>query len=251
MKTLNKYLLKLVLVCCVVSTILGCSKSETADSKNNQDVAVPNLTDAMSKDGQEKAAANALPQGNVDTPLSEYRLVSDSNAVMFTYYALSDVPPDYPKILMSFSNEYRSSNDEFRKQDILKGLQPKVDQEISEAKAGRYLKVKFDGFSIDKYDFTSQGFPQREIQENSNFGWYGSYSANYRLEFTNGDEFKLLKVSNEQLARTIEDKRSRHEGFDVVLYIYAQDVDMNNSHVKAKIMKLSLQDKHGNELLTQ
>jgi hypothetical protein len=149
---------------------------------------------------------------------------------------------------MSYSEDYRRASDEFKKQDILNALKPKIDQEIAVAKNARYLKMTWNGFRLNKYDFPAKGFPQDSLGNNSNLGWdnYG-----YRLAFTNGDNFKLFKIEDESKARLIEEKRSKHEQFDLVVYVYAQDADLNNKYIKTQVMHVSLLDSHGNELFAQ
>ena len=243
MNHVNKFLLSVCLAVVVLSSI-GCSKQDSAEATNG----TPNLADAMSVEGKAQAAVAAMPQGNVNTPLADYKELTSDNDIMFAYYALSSIPVDYDKVLMSYSEDYRRASDEFKKQDILKALKPKIDQEIAVAKNARYLKMTWNGFKLKKYDFQAKAFPQDDLENNSNLGWqnYG-----YRLAFTNGDNFKLFKVEDEAKARLIEEKRSKYEQFNLVVYVYAQDADLNNKFVKSQVMRISLLDSHSNELFAQ
>ena len=245
---MNK-LKKLLLSLSITTIILGgmaCSKEDSANQVDNH--GTPNLSDAISSKGKEQAAIAAMPQGNADTPLNQYKELTSDNDIMFAYYALSSIPVDYDKVLISYSEDYRRASDEFKKQDILNALKPKIDQEIAAAKNARYLKMTWNGFRLNKYDFPAKGFPQDSLGNNSNLGWdnYG-----YRLAFTNGDNYKLFKVEDEAKARLIEEKRSKHEQFDLVVYVYAQDADLNNKSVKTQVMHVSLIDSRGNELFAQ
>lgn len=243
MNHINKFLLPVCLAAVILGGV-GCSKQDSVDTGKD----TPNLADAMSVQGKEQAAAAAMPQGNIDTPLSQYKELTSDNDIMFAYYALSSIPVDYDKVLMSYSEDYRRASDEFKKQDTLKALKPKIDQEIAIAKNARYLKMTWNGFSLKKYDFQAKAFPQDDLANSSNLGWqnYG-----YRLAFTNGDNFKLFKVADEAKARLIEEKRSKYEQFNLVVYVYAQGADLNNKFVKSQVMHVSLLDSHGNELFTQ
>lgn len=243
MNNVNKFSLTLCLTAVILSGV-GCSKKDSADANN----VTPNLADAMSVEGKAQAAVAAMPQGNVNTPLAQYKELVSDNDIMFAYYALSSISVDYDKVLMSYSEDYRRASDEFKKQDILKALKPKVDQEIAIAKNARYLKMTWNGFNLKKYDFQAKAFPQDDLGNSSNLGWqnYG-----YRLAFTNGDNFKLFKVEDEAKARIIEEKRSKYEQFNLVVYVYAQDADLNNKFVKSQVMHVSLLDSHGNELFAQ
>lgn len=231
----------------MICTGAGCSKEDSAKQSENNN-GTPNLADAMSIKGKEKAAIAAMPQGDPNTPLNQYKELSSDNDIMFAYHALSSAPVDYDKILMSYSEDYRRATDEFKKQDILKALKPKVDQEITAAKNSRYLKMTWNGFNFKKYDFQAKGFPQDSLANNSNLGWQ---SYGYRLAFTNGNNFKLFKVEDEVKARLIEEKRSKYEQFDLVVYVYAQDADLNNQYIKTQVIHVSLLDSHGNELFAQ
>lgn len=245
MNNLKKLLLSLC-VTTLLSTVIGCSKQEENHADNGN--GTPNLADAMSAKGKEQAAIAAMPQGNVNTPLDQYKELTSDNDIMFAYYALSSIPVDYDKVLMSYSEDYRRASDEFKKQDTLKALEPKIDQEIAVAKNSRYLKMTWNGFRLNKYDFQAKGFPQDSLGNSSSLGWQ---SNGYRLAFTNGDNFKLFKIEDEAKARLIEEKRSKYEQFDLVIYVYAQDADLNNKYVKTQVMHISLLDSHGNELFTQ
>lgn len=239
----------LLLICSIVliAGLVGCSKKD--DTSNTADkTGTPNLADAMSQKGQEQAAISALPKGDANTPLSQYKELTSGSEIMFAYYALSSLPTDYDKVLSSYSQDYRGASDEFKKQDILKALKPKVDQEIASAKTARHLKMTWGRFNLGKYDFQAKGFPQSDLSNNSNFGWNDS---DYRLAFTNADNFKIFKVEDEAKARLIEEKRSKYEELNLVVYVYAQDADLNETRVKAQVMKVSLQDKHGTELFSQ
>jgi hypothetical protein len=235
-----------VFVCtlALLSGLFGCSKTENSNSSPEQNGKTPNLADATSPQAVEQAKVKALPQGNPDTPLSQYRELTSDKDVMFTYYALSSLPVDYDKILANYSQDYKSTSDEFKKQDIQKALKPKVDQEIANAKASTYIKMKWDQFSLDKYDFQAKGFPQNKLTNNVNFGW----GYDYRIEFTNGDEYKLLKVADEAKARIIEEKRSKYQQLDLIIYAFIQDTAIDQHHVKVQIQKVVLVDKNGTEL---
>lgn len=243
MKSTKKSLLLICFISLIVG-LVGCSKKDDANNTTDKS-GTPNLADAMSQKGKEQAAISALPEGNASTPLSQYKELTGDNDIMFVYYALSSLPVDYDKVLMSYSDDYRRASDEFKKQDILKALKPKLDQEIAAAKNARYLKMTWDNFSLRKYDFQAKGFPN-ELSNGSNLGW-----GAYRLAFTNGDNFKFYKVEDEAKARMIEEKRSKYETLNLVVYVYAQDADLNEKYIKTQVMKVALQDKHGTELFSQ
>lgn len=58
-------------------------------------------------------------------------------------------------------------------------------------------------------------------------------------------------MQEEAKARLIEEKRSKYEQLDLVVYVYAQDADLNNNYVKTQVMHIALLDSQGNELFAQ
>lgn len=228
-------------------TISGCSNEmeENIHSGDSNDSA--NLTDVISLKGQELVAAALLPKGNRKMPLENYKELKGDTDIMFLHYALSNLPVDYDEVLTEYSDVYRRTNDDFKKQDILTVLKPRVDQEISEAKNSRYVKMKWNGIRLDKYDFEAKGFHQNAVSNDSNLGWK---SYGYRITFSNGDAFKLLRVQDETTARLIEQKRSKYERFNLIIYAFAQEAELNKSNVTSQILHLKLLDSRGNELLS-
>jgi hypothetical protein len=248
MHSLHKHFTVTALALGAAIALGACSKSELPAASAPAGKA--SLADAVSQKSKEQAAINALPRGDANTPVSQYKTWNNGNDVMFAYYGFSNMPVDYEKIAQNYSQDFRNTNDDFKKQDILKALRPRIDQEISSAKKDRYIKMTWDQFRLDKYDFQAKGFPQSELSNSTDFGW-NSIGTAYRVDINNGDDFKLFKVSDEAVARMIEEKRAKYQPMNLVLYVYLQDVDPNNLRVKAKVMKISLQDKNGTELFAQ
>ena len=239
-------------VLCVIallSALTACSKNDSTSAMSAAHPvaagdATPSLAEATSTKGVEQAKLNALPKGDPATPVSQYRTLSSDKDVMMTYYAMSSLPVDYDKVLLNYSQDYRSTSDEFKKQDMQKALKPKIDQEIANAKSSPYIKMTWDQFRLDKYDFQTKAFPQHALTKDVNFGW----GYDYRIEFSNGDDFTLLKVNDEAKARIIEEKRSKGQSLDLIIYAFAQESALDQHHVKAQILKVVLVDKNGTEL---
>lgn len=151
-----KKLLRSISLLTMILTIAACGKEVSENHAENDNK--PNLADAMSSEGKAQAAIAAMPKGEMNTPLSQYKELTSDNDIMFAYYALSSVPVDYDKVLVNYSEDYRRASDEFKKQDILSALKPKIDQEIAAAKNARYLKMTWNGFRLNKYDFQAKVF---------------------------------------------------------------------------------------------
>lgn len=227
-------------------SLTACSDNDGKDNSSN--TTAPTLADAMSDQGKAQAAANALPQGDKSTPDNAYSEITSGEQIAFIYYGLAKMPVDYAKVAEIYP-DYRYSNDEFKKQDILNALKPRIDQEIAKGKTTQYYKIKWDNFSVNQYDFNAKGFPQNEISPGTTFGWSGD--SNYRIVFTNPDDFKLLKVEDETKARVIADKKSKYQSMHLVAYGYVQEADLIDKTVKLQIQKVVLTDKNGTELMSQ
>ncbi|MNT45030.1 hypothetical protein D3C72_1815850 [compost metagenome] len=64
-------------------------------------------------------------------------------------------------------------------------------------------------------------------------------NGDYKLAFTNGDGYSLLKV-DQDAARKIEAARSGYKDFAIIVYAYAQEADMASNQVKAQIVKVAI-----------
>ncbi|GGW48549.1 hypothetical protein [Alishewanella tabrizica] len=230
-------------------TLTGCS-DKPAEQSNTPAAEVP----------QEQAAAVTseaptvakLSVGDAAKPLAEYAEWQGNNHVMFTYYALSKIPVDYDKVLENYSQEYRDSNDNFRKNDLKNALKEQIDAEIAAAANVKYLKTSWNYFILEAYDFTSLSFPQSKLTNNSIFYWQENHRYHpYQISFTNGDDFKNLVVKDEATARRIEELRSKFQQLNLNLYTFVQATDPAQNAVKVQVVAVELVDGQGNVLLTQ
>ena len=214
----------------------------------------PSLADAASpaaaRKAQEDAVKAALPKANKATPSADYTELSSGHQVMFAYLALAAMPIDYKEIAERFSQDYSRAGDEFRKNDLLTALKPKIDGEVSKAGARRYLKMTIDN-PIEKYDFDKKGFPvQSGIWEAGSYRYFND-NGSYKLGFSNGETFRYLDVAAEDSARAIENLRGKYEPLRLVVYCFTQDADVSNKTIKAEIVKVELIDKRGNVLASK
>ncbi len=245
-------LLKLCAVLFAASTILmsGCSKSDGSSGHEKQKSDQPSLSSALSAEGQKAAAIAALPKGNADTPLDQYVPLTSGNQLMLFYYGISNMPVDYEKIAQGYSQEYRATSDVFKKQDMLKALKPRIDAEITRAKNTRYFRIE-DVATLANYDLNAKAFPVNDaLLTAGGFGYFND-NGEYKYTFSNGEDFKNLKTTDEGKAREIESMLTKFRPMKIVYYAYAQDIDSSTLQIKAQIMKVRLLDASGNELLAQ
>jgi len=200
----------------------------------------PGLAELTRPDAVAKVAASALPKGDPATPLDAYRRLDSGNQVMFLYHALSTLPTPYEDIAQAYSAEFRRTSDGFQRQDLLKALQPRIDQEIANARAGRYLLVEHEGAHLlGRYDFAQKSFAVNEFSE-SGRQTYFSDNGNYKLSTTNGEKYAAFAVSDEVAARKIEGYLSKYANLRLKVYAYAQDADPGERRVQLQVMKVRL-----------
>lgn len=231
------------LIALVFATLSGCSDKKTETSEAPKESA--NLQDALSQKGSMKAQNAALPKGDPNTPLEQYVNLESGKQLMFMYYALSNMPLDYDKMASSYSDDYRRTNDGFKKQDILKAIQPRLDQEIANAKANRYFRDEQD-LNIGPYDFEKKAFPLNGFDE----GYYRYFYdlSDYKYGYTNAESLRMLAITDDAIARKIEEMRSKYQKIRMVIYAFAQDVDLNEKKVKCQILKFKITDRNGAEI---
>ncbi|MCA1862442.1 hypothetical protein LE191_20250 [Janthinobacterium sp. HSC-3S05] len=192
----------------------------------------------MAAKAQVKAAAASLPQADPATPASSYVDITSGHQLMYSYLALSGVPPDYAAVAQRISREYAGSNDAFRKQEVLDALKPQIDAKVNEAKTKRYLRYQINGQgALSPYAMDKAAFPAKFADAGTYYYMYDN--GDYKLAFTNGDGYSLLKVDQEA-ARKIEAARSGYKDFAIVVYAYAQEADMASNQVKAQIVKVAI-----------
>lgn len=244
-----KPILTTILVAATLASLAACGERADANkgaAPNLADVTAPAAMEAIKQDVKRAA----LPKANKATPADEYVEISSGNQIMFSYLSLAAMPVDYKEIAGIYSRDFANAADEFRKNDLLTALKPKIDAEVAKAGQRRYAKVTIDR-PIEKYDFDKKGFPlESSVWESGSYRYFSDNSA-YRVGFSNGDAFRYLSVAAEDSARAIEAMRSAYEPLQLVVYFYTQEADVSNKTVKAEIVKVDLLSKHGKVLASQ
>jgi len=217
----------------------ACGKTDTAKPAASTDAApVASNTSELAAKAQVKAAAASLPQADAATPASEYVDITSGNQLMYSYIALSGVPPDYAAVAQRISREYSSTSDAFRKQEVLDAIKPQIDAKVSEAKAKRYLRYQINGQgALSPYVMDKGAFPAKFAEAGTYYYMYDN--SDYKLGFSNGDGYSLIKV-DQDAARKIEAARSSYKDFAIVVYAYAQEADMSSHQIKAQIVKVAI-----------
>ncbi|WP_052420757.1 hypothetical protein [Paraburkholderia ferrariae] len=233
-----------------IAGLSACSKSNDTPTPPAANAAPPaaNLADLASPAAQKQLADKALPKGDPAYALGSYRSVDSGNDVMFLFYGLSNLPVDYDKIAQSYSRDYQTTSDSFKKQDLLTALKPRIDSAIAAAKGSRYVVLTTSNATLDAYDFNKKGFQLTNVAQPGSYQYFFD-NSNYTIEYTNGPDYTFLKVGDEGTARSIEAMRSHFRPLTIRLYAYAQDADPASNRVKLEIVHEQLLDSAGHVLV--
>ena len=225
----------------------ACKKDEAAPA--HEGAAPPSgLLGQATAEARIAEAKAALPQPDAAKPLSSYPELKSGQQIMFLYVAASRLPPDYPKLVESFSQEYRNTNDSFRRNDLIQAITPQIDQKIAEASAMPYAWMEIDdNGSLDAYDFSRKGFPVAEFAS-SRTRYFGDAYA-YKITWSNGHQLAFARVADEAAARQIETMRGDYRNRPrLKVYFFAQSADLNNQTVNALVTRVQIIDKTGRVL---
>lgn len=232
-----------------LSALTACSKPDSAPAADA--AAAPASLDALrDQKAMAQAAERQLPKGDPATPLTSYRKIDSGNQVMFAYFGLLNLPVPYEDIAKQYSEEYRRTSDSFQQKDIVKALQPRIDQEIAQAKAARYVMLEqSDNALLERYNFDKKSFAVKGMESNDRYTYFND-NSNYTLGTTNATQFAALNVADEAKARVIEGYLSKYTPLRMEVYAYAQDADPSNRRVKLQVLKVKLYGP-GNALLAE
>ncbi|MGO8818640.1 MAG: hypothetical protein ACLQVG_28695 [Terriglobia bacterium] len=185
-----------------------------------------------------------LPKADSNVPDAQFVELDSGYHTGALFYALAGLPPDYERLAMAASQEYRSTNDAFRKRDLMQALKPQIDQQIQAYKdpRNRYLTAKVgNGLPLGHYDLKTSSFPFTQDLSSGTYHYFND-APNYTFAFTNGSAFQRFPLSDEQKAKDIEDLVTKgliYQG-DAVGYMFAQGADTVNNRVLMQIIRLVL-----------
>jgi hypothetical protein len=185
-----------------------------------------------------------LPQADRNVPDSQFVELNTGYQIGALFYALSGLPPDYEKLAMAASQEYRSTSDAFRKRDLMQALKPQIDQQIQAYKdpRNRYFTAKVgSGLPLGHYDFKTSSFPFTQDLSPDTYHFF-SDAGFYSFAFTNGSAFQTFPLADEQKAKDVEDQVTKgltYQG-DAVAYMFAQGVERANNRVLMQIVRMVL-----------
>jgi hypothetical protein len=185
-----------------------------------------------------------LPQADRNVPDSQFVELDSGYKTGALFYALSGLPPDYEKLAIAESQDYRSTSDAFRRRDLMQALKPQIDQQIQAYKdpRNRYFTARVgNGLPLGHYDFKSNSFPLTQDLSSGTYHYFND-AAYYSYAFTNGNAFQRFPLADEQKAKDVEDlvtKGLTYQG-DAVAHMFAQGADPANNRVLMQIVRMVL-----------
>lgn len=230
----------------------GCSKDDATASNNGIAASLPNPQNPQSvQQMQEAAHAAALPQPSSSVPLDQYVPIKSGETMMYMFYALSKMPPDMDAIAEKISSDYRATSDQFKRQDMLKVLGPRIQSNIAAQSQNRYVVWDMEQDALEHYDFNAKHFPIKADYWNGNNSFYWNDIYEYKISFSAPEPLHFLNVADEAQAREIESLISKYQSFHVRVYAFVQDTDLNAKTLKAVITHIEIADRNGRKLAAQ
>jgi len=176
----------------LIPIILSALLIAACGNKESTDNASPSLSDVTSSEAVKKAAESTMSKGDPSKPLSEYREIKSGNDLMFLYQGMLNLPVDYDKIAEVYSDDYRITQDAFKKQDIISALKDRINGQIDAAKNSRYIVwVNSSPYSsiLQSYDMKNKSFTVKDWDPESYWYWNDNASR-YHLTFSNVPQFQ-------------------------------------------------------------
>lgn len=205
---------------------------------------------------EEAASQPRASLGDPSTPLEKYQRLDSGKQIVMAYLALSPGPRDYDQVAKLLFPAYAKENDGFKRSDMLKTLKPQIDADAEKAKSNRYLVMNLEEIAqvmFAGYDFNEKGFLPFTLNLAINGLHYYENTKAYKLSLQHSPKFAWLRPADEQKARAIESFRSENPNAKLTMeiYLFMEEVDPDDTIVKANIMKIRLLDQKGNLLLEQ
>ena len=196
--------------------------------------------------------ASHLPQPDPSIPDQSYVLMETPIQVLALESALSS--PKYDLMAKATSNDYRNTQDSFKRHDLLTTLQPKFDAAINEAKTHPYIAWLSPFPQIGHYDFKSQTFPVNAglFQPEGASQFYVDGQPYARIGVTNGAAFRTLHVTDQATARTMEALVGQNGGMRLKVFGFVQNTDDSGTPtLQTTVVKVQVLDTHDQVLFEQ
>lgn len=255
MSRLNKKMAFSIMAIMFALGLSACSKgSNEADSTaNGADKSIP-PSDDQANNMTDLALQMKLPQPDKSIGLDKYQPVKSGETLLYVYYALSKMPVDISEVCSMISNDYRNTQDEFKKQDIIKALEPKIKENLASHANNRYLAWESYGRlnqMIGHYDFKQKVFPINEDYWGGHAGFYLNDVSQFSIAFNAPESLHALKVEDEAVARQIEKMLTEYKNATLYVYAFAQEADINKKYIHSIVTAFELRDENNHVIAKQ
>lgn len=235
-----------ILVIFFVTILLGCSKDDGTQSKDNSSSS--SIFSKLTKPAIEMDAPleNFIPVktfsdiiiGNLDQRgVSEWALV---------YYALCNCDTDYSAIANNLSEEYVATDNAFTKKKLLDKLTPEIDAKIKAIRANRLVHFA-SRFDSNGYDFKGKSFKIGCGVDLRDF-YNSKFESLPRLEVECINQNDIaIPVADQSLAENLETHREKGD-FTSHFYAYVDSAILDKSTIgpvrmiKLKVLKVGISD---------
>lgn len=222
--------------------LAACSKDEPK--------APPLLPGTGSPVASVDAPAVPLPPGDPSKPLSEYPVIDNGRIFLALQHLYRPGGPKLEELATNLSEDYAREQDAFKRQDKLKAIQPDIELLLQKARDQKHMAMDLDAGpgQVKSFDFQQRAFVLASMEDH-NAQHYFSDHRWATVSFHNSQDFRLLDVTEEALAREIESMRPTGR-MKLRVYFHVGDMDALSNTLRARVMAVSLLAPDGKVLAT-
>lgn len=202
--------------------------------------------------GAVKPEAPQAPRikGDASRPLEQYQVIDSGDMLLALTHTDRPEGPNLEELATALSERYSRENDGFKRQDILKAIQPEIESLLLKARSQRYLAMDIRAaYEVETYDFGSKSFELR-LFGNSYSRHYFNDHPSASVAFFNKSDFRHMRVEDETAARRIEALRGK-DGMTLRVYFFVPGFNSLNSNLDAQVMAVALLDRDGKTIAVQ
>lgn len=198
------------------------------------------------------ACSADLASASVDKsiPLSSYTELRSGLQVALAFYGLRKEATPTADLAQAFDPAYQSTNDSFKKADLLKGLAPAYAAEQQKELALPYFKI-LSSAALGHYDPATKSFPLRQLGLDGNSWLNMPDNPQYGVVLRGDSRMLSISEPDESAARALEAKvgASGRDTIPVDVDVYLKAADTLSyaarRDVVAKVVALHVQDQNG------
>ncbi len=236
-----------------LTTLLACAALLSACGKDP--VPMPPLPSSspssLPQTTDMSAASNAhRPKGDASKPLDQYEVI-DGGAMLLAL-TQTDRPegPNLQELATALSARYRNEGDGFKRQDILRAIEPDIESLLLKARNQRYLAMDVRAaYDVETYNFKDKTFELKVFGDRYSNHYFNDHPS-ATVAFVNKAEFRHMRVDDETVARRIEAMRGK-EGMTLRIFFFVAGYNNLQSTLDAQVMATALLDADGKVIAVQ